>query len=105
VLDELDVTPSKPLTAPRFSLELLRNDDGVSVIGLAPESWDTGPFLAAGKILADEDLTNMVETADFPQPEHWEEAIAFGLEALRLLPRSKISIAADLVKVDAIADS
>ena len=41
VIDELAVTPAQAMRAPRFSLELLRNDDGVSMIGLVPTAWDT----------------------------------------------------------------
>ncbi|MFN3294519.1 MAG: BON domain-containing protein, partial [Gemmobacter sp.] len=41
VIDAMEVTPAQALTAPRFSLELLRNDDGVSMIGLVPENWNT----------------------------------------------------------------
>lgn len=105
ILDEMDVVPAKALIAPRFSLELLRNDDGVSVIGLAPEEWDTSDFLDSARQLAPSHLTNMVETSAFPAPEGWDAAIDFGLVALKLLPRSKISLAADGIEVTAISDS
>lgn len=106
VIDSMAVTPAKALTAPRFSLELLRNDDGISMIGLVPASWDTAPLLTTASQLAPgESLANMLETADFPVPATWEPAMDFGLVALRLLPRSKISVAADGVTVTAISDS
>lgn len=106
VIDGLDVTPAKALTAPRFSLELLRNDDGISMIGLVPASWDTTALLTTASQLAPEDaLANMLETADFPVPSNWDSAVDFGMVALRLLPRSKISVAADSVRVTAISDS
>lgn len=105
VNDQMEVTPAKAIQAPRFSLELLRNDDGVSVIGLVPSEWESADFLRAANALNANELTNMVETSSFPVPEGWDEAIEFGLHALSTLPRSKISIAADVIRVTAIADS
>jgi len=105
VIDRMEVTPAKALTAPRFSLELLRNDDGVSIIGLVPAAWEGEDFVTAADGLSEHDLTNMIETADFPPPEGWDQAITFGFEALKTLPRSKISISAQQVKITAIADS
>ena len=37
IRDNLDVTPAKMIQAPRFSVEMLRNDDGIQLIGLLPE--------------------------------------------------------------------
>lgn len=106
VIDAITVEPIKALTPPRFSLELLRNDDGISMIGLVPAEWDSAGLLAAVAELAPEHaLTNMIETASFPIPEGWDTAAGFGMAALRLLPRSKISLAADAVRVNAITDS
>lgn len=106
VNDAMEVTPARALTAPRFSLELLRNDDGVSMIGLVPEGWDTGALVQAASAVAVEgSLANMLESADFAIPDGWVGATEFGLVALRLLPRSKISVAADRVQVTAISDS
>ena len=106
VFDTMDVAPATTITAPRFSLELLRNDDGISMIGLVPEHWNAEALVeAAAGLSQDGSLTNMLETADFAIPAGWVEATEFGMAALRLLPRSKISVAADRVEVTAISDS
>ena len=106
VIDAMEVTPAEAMTAPRFSLELLRNDDGISMIGLVPEAWDLTPLMdAAGELTEDDGLANMLETADFAIPPGWVEATGFAMQALRLLPRSKISVGADKVSVTAISDS
>lgn len=106
VKDDMTVTPALALTAPRFSLELLRNDDGISLIGLVPSSWDQAGRIAEMAALAGEDdVTDMLESADFPIPPGWDRAVDFGLVALRMLPRSKISIDAARVQVTAISDS
>jgi OmpA-OmpF porin, OOP family len=106
IRDRMDVTPAQALQAPRFSVELLRNDDGISLIGLVPSA--AGQSALAAEVAAISDglvVTDMLNEADFPPPETWDDAVAFGLGALKLLPRSKISIAADAVAITAIAGS
>ncbi|GHE03573.1 membrane protein [Defluviimonas sp. 20V17] len=106
VLDNMSVTPPKQITAPRFSVELLRNESGISLIGLVPDSTGHDPILKKVDPLAGKGkVTDMLETADYPAPRHWSEALDFGLAALAKLPRSKISIAADRVSITAISDS
>ncbi|RHZ98368.1 OmpA family protein [Cereibacter sphaeroides] len=104
--DALEVTPVREIEAPRFSVEMLRNDDGVSLIGLLPEAGGTEDLANAARGLGTGlQVADMLETADFPTPEGWSPALAFGLEALRLLPQSKISVDADRVSITAISNS
>lgn len=106
VQDGLEVTPVSAIEPPRFSVEILRNEDGISLIGLVPgsagrvELADRIATLTPGVTLGD-----MLESAAFPAPEGWQAALDFGLEALTLLPRAKISIAADRVAITAISGS
>ena len=106
VLDDMRVLPPKQITPPRFSVELLRNENGISLIGLVPDSTGHKPILRKVDAVAGKSkVTDMLETADYPAPPEWAEALNFGLEALAKLPRSKISIAPDRVSVTAISDS
>ena len=106
IRDQMDVAATAGMVAPRFSIELLRNDDGVSVIGLVPTAWEPDAALDKMARLASEgSVVDMLETADFAIPDGWVTAIDFGLRALELLPRSKISVASDQVVITAIADS
>ncbi|GAB1364872.1 OmpA family protein [Rhodobacter sp.] len=111
VRDSLEVTPATALAAPRFSVEMLRNDDGIQLIGLLPEIPQAGGIDEAALVAAAEALTpgievdNLLEAAAWPAPETWNDALAFGIEALKVLKRSKVSVAADRVEVTAIADS
>ncbi|OYU38440.1 MAG: hypothetical protein CFE33_15775 [Pseudorhodobacter sp. PARRP1] len=106
IRDRLEVTPVKAIEAPRFSVEMLRNDDGIQLIGLLPES-DTlqGIKDAAQALNPDTPLADMLETAAYPAPTGWDAALKYGLDALTMLPRSKISVAADQVAITAIAKS
>ncbi len=106
VIDMMDVADPEPIVPPRFSIEILRNDDGVSLIGLIPASMDREAMVTRVAALAGETVvTDLMETADYPAPATWDAALDYGLDALALLPRSKISIAADRIDLKAISDS
>lgn len=94
------------LQPPRFSLDILRASDGIQVIGLVPAATGlealNGTMAALSQGLP---IDNLVETADFTVPPTWEAALDYGLNALRDLPRSKVTIYADRVEVQAIAES
>lgn len=116
VRDRLDVAPVRAIEPPTFSVEMLRNTDGISLIGLLPAAVGTDPSAPppnSDAVLRDEILgfagnlpvSDMLETAAFPAPETWAAALDFGTEALKLLPRSKVSVSADSVDITAISDS
>ncbi len=106
IRDKMEVTPVKAIEAPRFSLEMLRNDDGIQLIGLLPEGAAEAQLTETAQALTPEiALSDMIETAAYLAPEGWEAALAYGMDALQLLPRSKISVAQDRVAITAIATS
>ena len=106
LVDDFAVRPARPVEAPRFSVEMLRNDDGIQVIGLLPEGdAETILMTRAKDLQPGAEVADMLETAAYPAPPGWQAAFSFGLAALELLPRSKISVAADAVTVTAIAAS
>lgn len=111
IRDGLDVAPTTAIEAPDFSVQMLRTEDGIQLIGLIPEDPGEGGLgeaqltEAAAALAPGTELPDMLETAGYPAPETWNAALAFGLEALGKLERSKISVAADVVQVTAISDS
>ena len=106
VVDAIKIVNPDDLLPPRFSLEMLRNGDGISLIGLIPETTGRAFVLQSINALQDRSkVTDMLETADYEEPETWQDALDFALSSLRLLPRSKISVTANLVEITAITDS
>jgi len=104
--DTIAVVDPDDLHPPKFSLELLRNGDGISLIGLIPDITDRETVLKSIADVANgTTVTDMLETADFTPPEGWDNAVGFALSSLRTLPRSKISVTADQVTITAITDS
>ena len=106
VIDSFSITATVELEAPEFSVEILRNAAGISIIGLIPESDDiAGTLSVVSKIAADLPVTNFLETADYPKPTSWSAAMSFALLALERLDRSKISVTKDRVQIQAIGNS
>ncbi|NDW43816.1 OmpA family protein [Ruegeria sp. PrR005] len=106
VIDRMQIRPSAGLAPPRFSIEILRNDSGISVIGLVPARMDRVALIASlGRLAENESVTDLLETASYPVPEGWNDALGFAVKALDMLPRSKISVSAGRVTVKAISDS
>ncbi len=106
VIDNLSVVDSAQIKPPEFAIEILRNDAGVSLIGLIPASTDRDVLAARIADIADDGtVTDLLEVGDYPTPENWRVALNYALRALDMLTKSKISVNADRVIVDAIADS
>lgn len=111
IVDSLDAVPARAVEAPRFSVEMLRNNDSVQLIGLLPQDPGEGgiskdALLAdVAKFAPDTGVSNMLETAAYPPATGWNEALTFGISALHLLPSAKISVDAERVAVTAITDS
>lgn len=106
VIDQIELAEREAFAPPRFSVEVLRNDSGVSLIGLVPEGAESEEMRSiASRLAADGTISDLLETARYPAPDGWQQAMGLGLEALRRLPRSKISINAERVSVTAMVES
>ena len=106
VVSRIEVALRADLQPPRFSVNILRARDGIQVIGLVPRATGVERInQAIAEIANGTQVANLVETADFAVPALWEAALDFGLEALKQLPRAKVTVYEDRVKVQAIADS
>lgn len=106
VIDNLTVADAAQIAPPSFAIEILRNDAGVSLIGLIPATTDRADLTRRiASSAADQPVTDLLEVGDYPAPDNWEAAVRYGLRALAVLPNAKISINADRVNLSAIADS
>ncbi len=107
VIDNMTVEDRADIVAPEFSMEILRNDSGISIIGLIPASANREDLTETLSAMAGENanFADFLEAADYDVPEGWNSAVNYGLRALRQLPRSKISIRAGRVFIEASSDS
>ncbi|MEM9496983.1 MAG: OmpA family protein [Pseudomonadota bacterium] len=106
IIDQMLVEESVPISPPRFSIEMLRNEAGLSLIGLVPADTDREALLKRIRAeVRNVDVTDFLETADYPTPATWGDALEFAVAALGDMPRTKISVEADRVSVVTMADS
>lgn len=106
IIDGMEIAPTADLAAPRFSIEILRNDSGISIIGLIPAATDRAALVRGLQgMTGAENVADLLEVASYPVPEGWDSALGFAISALSRLPRSKISVGAGAVSVTAISDS
>ncbi|MTH77653.1 OmpA family protein [Paracoccus aestuariivivens] len=106
VVDNMQVATRASIGTPTFEVELLRNDQGISVVGLVPASLDRNAMVTTLQgVTTESKVSDLVETADYPEPEGWDAAFDFGLEAAQLAKRAKISIEPGKVSIRAITDS
>ena len=106
IRDNITILEAADLEPPKFSLEALRNEERVSLIGLIPTKTGRGQILEdvqdiSGRI----EVTDMLEEADHPLPKTWNQSLKFGLDSLALLQRAKISVTEDVVVVSAVTES
>jgi OOP family OmpA-OmpF porin len=106
IIDSMHIAPTEALEPPRFSVEILRNDSGISVIGLIPAATDRLALIRSLQEVAGSGaVSDLLEVASYPVPPGWTDALDYAVTALGKLPRSKISVAAGSVSVTAISDS
>jgi len=106
VIDQMLVEDAQIMTPPRFSIEILRNDSGISLIGLLPASTDRDALMTGiAKATDGAPAKDLLESADYPEPETWEDALEFAVDSLSLLPRTKISVDSTRVQIMAMVDS
>lgn len=105
VVDQLRVAPREMFTPPDYELEILRNDDGLSLIGLVPSRTDrAGLTRLLREATGAAQVTDLMSAAAYPPPEGWQPALEYGLRAAAFAPRATISVAPGRVSVRAVAD-
>lgn len=106
VIDQMLVTEAEGVAPPRFSIEILRNERGISLIGLVPETLDRDTLITdIAAATGGAEVTDLLETADHAPPDTWDAALGFAVQSLGDLPRTKISVSADRVAITAMAES
>ncbi len=106
VIDQTVVEEAEPLAPPQFAIEILRNERGISLIGLVPATLDRHQLMAdISEATDDAPVADLLDTADYPAPATWRPALRYAVRSLGLLPRSKISVSAERIAVTAMVDS
>ncbi|MEI4232468.1 OmpA family protein [Roseovarius sp. D22-M7] len=106
VIDRMQVQEAEGVAPPRFAMEILRGEHGISLIGLVPESLDRAQLLDdIAAQTGGAPVSDLLETADHVPPDTWAEALNFAVRALGDLAHTKISVSATRVAITAMAES
>ena len=106
VIDNMHIKATADIAPPRFSVEILRNEGGIQLIGLIPAGSDRNRLLRDLRGFdGAPDVTDFLETAAYDMPKGWQAALTYALNALEDLPRAKISVEAGHVAITAMSDS
>ncbi len=105
ILNRMEVTPGLEIEAPEFSVEILRNADEISLIGLIPATSDREKVIRRLEALTQTPVSDLLEEGAYPEPRTWQAAMDFALDALGKLTRSKVSVTADRVSISGNVES
>ena len=106
VIDNLRVTDSVLVAPPTFAIEMMRNDAGVTLIGLIPAETDRARLASRiRRSVGNQTISDLLDVADYAAPQHWSDAVDFAVRAMGEMPKSKISVSGDRISVIGIADS
>jgi OOP family OmpA-OmpF porin len=106
VIDQMLVEEAGEIAPPRFAIEILRNESGISLIGLVPATLDHHQLMAdIAEATGGAPVADLLDAADHPAPETWEDALRYAVRSLGELPRTKISVSAERVEITAMAES
>lgn len=106
IVDRMDVVAAAAVKAPDFSIEILKNADGISLIGLVPLVSDPEAIVDGVTAVADgASVSDLLEAADFSVPDGWAAALSYGIEVLEDLPSSKLTVRPGSLAIKAAAES
>ncbi|MCG6883906.1 MAG: OmpA family protein [Silicimonas sp.] len=106
VIDNMGVVAAAAIAAPDFAIEILKNQDEISLIGLVPLVSDPESIVEGVKSVASgAEVSDLLEVADFPVPEGWDIALAYGIDLLDTLPSSKLTVGPGALSIKAVAES
>ncbi len=106
VIDQMQVADTAKIAPPRFSVEILRHENGITLIGLIPATTNREELLAdVAKATNGVEIADFLSSANYPQPDTWDDALHYAIRSLKMLPRTKISVSADRVEITAMTES
>ncbi|MFV0408589.1 MAG: OmpA family protein [Paracoccus sp. (in: a-proteobacteria)] len=104
IQDQIKLDGRDFLEPPDFKLDLMRQGNATSLIGLLPERTDR-KALATGLGSNGNKVTDLTTTAAFPPPPEWQNVLDFAVKAAGMFDQVTISATPNEVRVKANAPS
>jgi OOP family OmpA-OmpF porin len=106
IIDQIIVKKQITPSTIEYVLEILRDDNHISVIGFVPTNLQSKKLIAKLKVLAkDLEVRNLLEVSSFPITDAWKKTLDYAISSVKLLPNSKISIAKEEIWISALSES
>jgi len=89
-----------------YVLEILRDDDYVSVIGFIPSKLQSDELISKLEVITKEmKVHNLLEISSFPITDAWKTTLDYAIDSVKILPNSKVSIAKEEIWISALSES
>jgi OOP family OmpA-OmpF porin len=89
-----------------YVLEILRDDDYVSVIGFIPSKSQSDELISKLEVITKEmKVHNLLEISSFPITDAWKTTLDYAIDSVKILPNSKVSIAKEEIWISALSES
>ena len=106
IIDQIIVKKQITPSTIEYVLEILRDDNHISVIGFVPTNLQSKKLIAKLKVMAkDLEVRNLLEVSSFPITDAWKKTLDYAISSVKLLPNSKISIAKEEIWISALSES
>ena len=106
IIDQIIVKKQITPSTIEYVLEILRDDNHISVIGFVPTNLQSKKLIAKLKVIAkDLEVRNLLEVSSFPITDAWKKTLDYAISSVKLLPNSKISIAKEEIWISALSES
>ena len=106
IVDQTLVERSLAAAEPEFSLEILRHNRDLSLIGLIPGMQARINVLRSLADIRDPNsFSDFLEAVDYAAPDGWDTALNFGLQLVNQLERSTIVVRPGGIEVNAFLNS
>ena len=102
ISDEIDVRSAATEDVPDFTLEILRNGNELSLIGLLPGAKSRITVLKSLQTLTlGSEFTDLVEAVEFSSPEGWDDSLDYVLAAANEFAQSRILLVPGRATIEA----
>ena len=106
IMDQIEVKKDLILPKLNYTLELLRDDDDITLVGFIPKKIKTEKLLSELTAISENaSITNLLETAEYPSSSGWAKTLNYAVDSLSMLPNSKISLFKNKIIITALSDS
>ena len=106
LVETLMVPQRNAIVAPVFRIEIMRQRNEVSVIGLVPADDGGEPISTRlAEALPEAQIEDMLQSAEHAVPGGWLSAEAFALQAVQRFTVGRVSVSAGRIEVEALVDS